>query len=103
MNNKLRRWMDKNKPGENYISLLYPHLHEIKELIKNSYTQNQILLFLRDAYEIKTSRQNLSAFIKRHKDKKPIIKEDKITEENFIVENKKNEFDELDEKFGHLI
>jgi hypothetical protein len=99
MNNKLKKWMEKNKPGENHTSFLHSHLEEIRELLKNGYTQNQIVQFLRDVHNVETTRQNLSFFLKRHLLSKKIVDRKKEID----INKDKDKFDELDKKFGHLV
>lgn len=67
---KLEDFMKKNKPLKK-VSVLEPFQAEIKTLLKNDYTQEQILEFLKLSKNIQVSRQSLSKFLKKNLDKKP--------------------------------
>jgi len=99
--NKLEKWMIKNKPSEKFSSLLFEHKDEIQKLNDECYSQNQILEFLQDAYQIKTSQQNLSAFISRHAENKNQKGEKNIVKNEKNIQ--KNKFDEINKKFGSLV
>ena len=98
---KLESWIAKNQPNEKFSSVLMHHKDEIQFLYENNYSQNQILNFLDEAYQIKTTQQNLSNFIIRHiENKNASTKKTAKKDEKNI---QKSKFDEIDKKFGGLV
>lgn len=76
---ELEKWIQKNQPLKK-ISKLEKYRNEINELISRSYTQNQVVEFLKDVYKIEVSRQSISAFLKNEhtiKNKKKEVKNTK--------------------------
>lgn len=65
---KLEDFMRKNKPLKK-VSALEPYREEIKTLLDNNYTQEQILEFLKISKKVQVSRQSLSCFLKKNKHK----------------------------------
>jgi arginine repressor len=71
MNEKLKKWLKKNRPNEKNKSCLSEYLEDIQILQNQGFTQLQILGFLGEN-GIQTSQQNLSRFIKTQESKKEI-------------------------------
>ncbi len=63
---KLKNWIAKNKPARK-ISKFEKYRDEINMLVKQNYTQKQICKYLFEIYNIETTRENLSQFLKRQK------------------------------------
>ena len=67
-NKKLESWIAKNKPARK-ISKLEKYQEEINMLVAQNYTQKQICKYLFEVYNIETTRENLSMYLKRRKNK----------------------------------
>ncbi len=63
MNEKLKKWLKKNRPNQKKKSCLSEYTEDIQILKAKGFTQLQILDFLIEE-GIKTTQQNLSRFIK---------------------------------------
>lgn len=92
---KLEDFMRKNKPLKK-VSALEPYQEEIKTLLDNNYTQEQILEFLKISKKVQVTRQSLSSFLKKNiaKNTVPIQKENDISA---VKEPKKTENTKEDE------
>jgi len=79
----------KHKADQQVFSKLFKYKKEIEELLKDNYSQAQIINFL-SLNDVKTTQQNLSVFIRRHLQ---IFKE----------KSEKKVVDDLTDKFKHLL
>lgn len=61
---ELEKWIQKNQPFKK-ISRLEKYRDEINELINRSYTQNQVVEFLKDIHKIEVTQSALSQFLKK--------------------------------------
>lgn len=89
---KLEDFMEKYKPLKK-VSALEPYQEEIRTLLDNNYTQEQILEFLKISKNVQVSRQALSSFLKKSATKNKVVTIQKTTEK----EPKKTENTKEDE------
>ncbi|MDQ1341234.1 MAG: hypothetical protein QG567_2392 [Campylobacterota bacterium] len=92
---KLEDFMRKNKPLKK-VSALEPYREEIKTLLDNNYTQEQILEFLKISKKVQVSRQSLSSFLKKNKHKAAPLKLDekkKVLEKSQEVSSANQDLD----------
>lgn len=94
MNEKLKKWLKRNRPNQKKKSCLSEYTEDIQILKDKGFTQLQILDFLTEE-GVKTSQQNLSRFIKSQESKKE-TKEVKVKVEVFKKSN--NELAKMFEK-----
>lgn len=75
---KLEDFMEKYKPLKK-VSALEPYQEEIRTLLDNNYTQEQILEFLKISKNVQVSRQALSSFLKKSATKNKVVTIQKTT------------------------
>lgn len=75
---KLEDFMEKFKPLKK-VSALEPYQEEIRTLLDNNYTQEQILEFLKISKNVQVTRQSLSSFLKKNATKNKVVTIQKTT------------------------
>ncbi len=84
MNDKIKEFAKKHEPK----FTLKKYTDEILYLIENGYSQDQVLLYLKESYDVSTTRQTLSSHLKYlKKTNKSVRTEKPVRTEKRVSEN----------------